>query len=185
MDLFDENGNQVDLAELGFTDNSTIQDMRSKMDQDARDRKAEQKELEALRGFKAQQDARTREQEAQRAFESLGLNPTLAELYLAKNPDASEFTPEEVGPWAERYGFMQKVAEAEAPVPEQPAEPPPTFVPTTPLGGVQVAAPQGKISLMEYQAMVTNPATHTRALEMSQAGLVEGHEAYDPYTQGR
>jgi len=112
--------------------------------------KAREAELEELKRFKAEQEARAFREQVARTFEQLGLPGNYAELY----PEGREATQEAVSEFARKYGWLKE--EPTAPVQSG------GFQPVS-LGGVSPV--NARLTYEQYEELLrTDPAEAIRAV---------------------
>lgn len=119
-----------------------LRDHAKKLEKEIKDR---DRELEALRSFKAESEARAKRELLEQSFKQVGLSTKQAELFLAARPDA-EPTPEAVKSFAVEYGFIDA-----GPAPDDEGEGSEgSFAPTPPSG---VPASKKRYSSEEWDVL--------------------------------
>jgi hypothetical protein len=99
---FDIFGDEKEEAEK--PDSNPVRDLRKHANKLEKDLKAAQAELEPLRAFKTEYDAKVKADTVGSIFTNIGLNPAQAKLYELAMPDA-EPSEETVRKWAVEYGL--------------------------------------------------------------------------------
>lgn len=131
-----------------------LRDHARKLEKEIKDR---DKELEALRQFRAEAERRTKQELLRQAVSAVGLNEKHAELFSAARPDV-EPTPEAVRAFAVEYGFISGPSGDDEDESDQGS-----FKPAPPSG---VPASKKRYTSEEFDALYkTNPVEAIKAAE--------------------